>query len=90
MRYLCKLITPPGGTLLDPFMGSGSTGKAAMYEGFNFVGVEMMPEYMEIAEARIAFAKKDAYEISIGMKKPKVKKTELSQESDVDITKFFG
>jgi DNA modification methylase len=90
MRYLCRLITPPGGTILDPFTGSGSTGKAAMYEGFNFVGVELMEDHMEIAEARIAYAKKDAYEISIGMKKTKAKKTELPQESDVDITKFFG
>jgi DNA modification methylase len=89
MRYLCKLITPPGGIILDPFMGSGSTGKAAMYEGFDFVGVEMMPEYMEIAEARIAFAKKDAFEISIGTKKSKSKKSETPIESDVDITKFF-
>ena len=90
MRYLCRLITPPGGTVLDPFTGSGSTGKAAMYEGFNFVGVELMQDHIEIAEARIAFAKKDAYEISIGMKKSKVKKNEAPQESDVDITKFFG
>lgn len=90
MRYLCRLITPPGGTILDPFTGSGSTGKAAMYEGFNFVGVELMQDHIEIAEARIAFAKKDAYEISIGMKKQKVKKNEASQVSDVDITKFFG
>ena len=89
MRYLCKLITPPGGTILDPFMGSGSTGKAAMYEGFDFFGVEMMPEYMEIAEARIAFAKKDAFEISIGTKKSKSKKPEAQTGSDVDITKFF-
>ena len=90
MRYLCRLITPPGGTILDPFTGSGSTGKAAMYEGFNFVGVELMQDHIEIAEARIAFAKKDAYEISIGHKKPKAKKNEVPQESDVDITKFFG
>lgn len=53
MRYLCKLITPPNGTILDPFMGSGSTGKAAMLEGFNFVGIEREQEYVEIAEARI-------------------------------------
>jgi DNA modification methylase len=89
MQYLCRLITPPGGTILDPFMGSGSTGKAAMYEGFNFVGVELMQDHMEIAEARIRFAQKDAHEISIGMKKPKSKKNEAPTESDVDITKFF-
>ena len=53
MRYLCRLVTPPGGTVLDPFMGSGSTGKAAMLEGFNFIGIEREAEYLEIARARI-------------------------------------
>jgi site-specific DNA-methyltransferase (adenine-specific) len=53
MRYLCRLVTPPGGTVLDPFMGSGSTGKAAMLEGFDFIGIEREPEYMAIATARI-------------------------------------
>lgn len=56
MCYLCKLITPPGGTILDPFLGSGSTGKAAMYEGFKFVGIELTEEYLPIAKARIEFA----------------------------------
>ena len=59
MRYLCRLVTPPGGTVLDPFMGSGSTGKAAIYEGFNFVGIEMTDEYIPIAKARIEFAVQD-------------------------------
>ena len=53
MRYLCKLVTPPGGTVLDPFMGSGSTGLAALSEGFRFIGIEREPEYFEIAEKRI-------------------------------------
>ena len=53
MRYLCRLVTPPGGVVLDPFMGSGSTGKAAVKEGFSFIGVEMNEEYVEIANARI-------------------------------------
>ena len=53
MRYLCRLVTPPGGLILDPFMGSGSTGKAAMLEGFRFVGIDLNPEYIEIARARI-------------------------------------
>lgn len=53
MRYLCKLVTPPGGTVLDPFMGSGSTGLAAKSEGFQFIGIEKEPEYFEIAKARI-------------------------------------
>jgi DNA modification methylase len=57
MRYLCRLVTPPGGTVLDPFMGSGSTGKAAMLEGFDFIGIERDPEYVKIAEARIGAAK---------------------------------
>jgi site-specific DNA-methyltransferase (adenine-specific) len=56
MAYLCRLVTPPGGVVLDPFMGSGSTGKAAMREGFRFIGCELSPEYMEIANARIAHA----------------------------------
>ncbi|QIN63128.1 DNA methylase [Caballeronia sp. SBC1] len=56
MRYLCRLVTPPGGTVLDPFMGSGSTGKAAMAEGFKFVGIDLMAEYVEIARRRIAGA----------------------------------
>jgi site-specific DNA-methyltransferase (adenine-specific) len=55
MGYLCRLVTPPGGIVLDPFMGSGSTGKAAVREGFRFIGCEMSPEYMAIADARIAF-----------------------------------
>jgi site-specific DNA-methyltransferase (adenine-specific) len=53
MRYLCRLITPPGGIVLDPFTGSGSTGKAAMAEGFRFIGIEREAEYIEIARARI-------------------------------------
>ncbi len=53
MRYLVRLVTPPGGTVLDPFTGSGSTGVAALKEGFKFVGVEREPEYQAIARARI-------------------------------------
>jgi site-specific DNA-methyltransferase (adenine-specific) len=58
MRYLCRLVTPPNGTILDPFTGSGSTGKAAMLEGFQFIGIEREAEYVEIAKARIEAAKK--------------------------------
>lgn len=53
MRYLCRLVTPPGGVVLDPFTGSGSTGKAAVLEGFQFVGIEREAEYLKIARARI-------------------------------------
>ena len=59
MRYLVRLVTPPNGTVLDPFTGSGSTGKAAVLEGFNFVGVEQSAEYAEIAQARIRHAKEN-------------------------------
>jgi site-specific DNA-methyltransferase (adenine-specific) len=53
MQWLCRLITPPGGTVLDPFTGSGTTGMAACREGFDFIGIEREPEYVEIARARI-------------------------------------
>ena len=56
MQYLVRLVTPPNGTVLDPFMGSGSTGKACAYEGFDFIGIEQSAEYIEIAQARIDFA----------------------------------
>lgn len=56
MQYLVRLVTPPGGVVLDPFMGSGSTGKACAYEGFNFIGIDQSAEYVEIARARIDFA----------------------------------
>ena len=53
MSYLCRLITPPNGVVLDPYMGSGSTGKAAIREGFSFVGIELDPDYYNIAKARV-------------------------------------
>ena len=56
MRYLCRLVTPPGGLVLDPFTGSGSTGKGAVLEGFRFIGIELSPEYAAIARARIRHA----------------------------------
>ena len=74
MRYLCRLVTPPGGIALDPFMGSGSTGKAAMLEKFRFIGVEREPAYFDIACRRIEDAQRvqdmfahevrDAYEMT--------------------------
>jgi DNA modification methylase len=60
MRYLCRLITPPNGTVLDPFMGSGSTGCAAALEGFDFVGIEREAEYFEIAQRRIEHWRNEA------------------------------
>lgn len=61
MRWLVRLVTPPGGKVLDPFMGSGSTGKGCMLEGFRFVGMDLTPEYEPIARARILWALKEKY-----------------------------
>jgi site-specific DNA-methyltransferase (adenine-specific) len=60
MRYLCRLVTPPGGTVLDPFLGSGSTGVAAMQEGFRFIGIERDDGYFRIAQERIQKAACDS------------------------------
>jgi DNA modification methylase len=59
MRYICRLVTPPGGTVLDPFTGSGSTGKAAVAEGFNFTGIELNADYFAIATERVRKAVED-------------------------------
>ena len=59
MQYLVRLVTPKGGVVLDPFMGSGSTGKACKLEGFDFIGIELDPEYCKIAEARIDAVEKE-------------------------------
>ena len=59
MRYLCRLVTPPNGLVLDPFMGSGSTLIAAEQEGFRAIGIELSPEYCAIAEKRLSAAQSD-------------------------------
>ena len=56
MEYLVKLVTPPNGTVLDPFTGSGSTGKAAILNGFDFIGIEMTEDYLPIIKARLEHA----------------------------------
>jgi len=53
MRWLVRLVTPPGGLVVDPFMGSGSTGCAAVLEGFDFAGFDLDPEHVRVAQARI-------------------------------------
>lgn len=63
MRYLCRLVTPPGGLIIDPWAGSGSTGKAAVMEGFRFIGIESEESYCRIAEARIRAAIGDQAEL---------------------------
>lgn len=62
MRYLVKLVTPPNGVVLDPFTGSGSTGKAAILEGFDFIGIELTEEYLPIIQGRLKHAEKVANE----------------------------
>jgi len=69
MLYLIRLVTPKGGTTLDPFMGSGSTGKAAVRGGFDFVGIEREEEYMEIATARIQYEIDNPYKEETGESK---------------------
>ena len=56
MEYLVKLVTPPGGVVLDPFTGSGSTGKAAILQGFDFIGIELTQEYLPIIQGRLKYA----------------------------------
>lgn len=60
MQYLITLVTPPGGTILDPFTGSGSTGKAAILSGFNFIGIELTDEYLPIIQGRLEHAEHQA------------------------------
>ena len=64
MEYLIKLVTPEGGTVLDPFTGSGSTGKAALLNGFKFIGCELTEDYLPIIEGRLSWASanKDKYQ----------------------------
>lgn len=66
MRYLCRLVTPPNGIVLDPYSGSGSTGKAAVLEGFKFLGFEREIEYVRIANARIKFSEIEFYKSQLG------------------------
>ena len=86
MAYLVRLVTPKNGIVLDPFMGSGSTGKAIMFENrerkanYKFIGIEKDKKYYEIAEARIKFAKTLEYEMydeKTGEKLPTIKKINL-------------
>lgn len=67
MSYLIRLVTPPNGICLDPFMGSGSTGVAALSEGFRFIGIEKEQEYITIAEARIAHIASNSSSLTSGI-----------------------
>ena len=87
MRHLIRLVTPPGGTTLDPFTGSGTTGKAAMLEGMSFIGIELSPEYFEIASKRILHARdnKSCYDDA-----GRVVNEKQSAPSSVSIEEVFG
>lgn len=67
MRYLVKLVTPAGGTVLDPFTGSGSTGKAAILEGFEFIGIELTEDYIPIIEGRLKHAEETVNQTEEGL-----------------------
>jgi site-specific DNA-methyltransferase (adenine-specific) len=82
LSYLVKLITPVGGTVLDPFMGSGSGGIGTLLEGFNFIGMEQDPDYFEIATARIK--KYESYR-EILTKPKKTKREKVIVEKDLEI-----
>lgn len=84
MLYLIRLVTPKGGVTLDPFMGSGSTGKAAIRGGFNFIGIEREEEYFQIAESRINYENINPY------KEENDKKVEVKPEVVEKVNKFFG
>ena len=64
MRWLCRLITPKGGTVLDPFSGSGSTLAAATLEGFDSIGCELTAEYVPIIEGRIKWAREEYFNLN--------------------------
>jgi DNA modification methylase len=86
MLYLIRLVTPKGGVTLDPFMGSGSSGKAAVRGGFDFIGIEREDEYFKIAEARIEYEKKKP----IIVETPTGKKVEVKKEVEEKVNQFFG
>ena len=84
MQYLCRLITPPDGIVLDPFMGSGSTGKACMLEGFRFIGIDMEEEYVAIARARIVHALKPEVQEYYKKKQSKGRKVKEAANEEVN------
>jgi site-specific DNA-methyltransferase (adenine-specific) len=90
MQYLVRLVSPDGATILDCFNGSGSTGKAVMYEnkernkGYKYIGIELTEEYLPIAKARIEFA--DGYKEEI---KPEVKE-ETRDDKELTIFDLIG
>jgi DNA modification methylase len=85
MLYLIRLVTPKGGVTLDPFMGSGSSGKAAVRGGFDFIGIEREEEYYQIAEARIEYERNKP----IIVETPTGKKVEVKKKVEEKVNQFF-
>jgi site-specific DNA-methyltransferase (adenine-specific) len=85
MMYLIKLITPIGGTVLDPFNGSGSTGKAAILQQYNYIGIDLSPEYINISKARIDAAIKDKDKD----KQSKDKEADIKDKEEAEDTMFL-
>jgi site-specific DNA-methyltransferase (adenine-specific) len=79
-------VTPKGGIVLDPFMGSGSTGKAAVREGMEFIGIERENEYFEIAKSRIEYETNKP----IIVETPAGKKVEVEKKVEEKVNQFFG
>ena len=90
MRYLVRLVTPHGGTVLDPFMGSGSTGKAAMLEGFRFIGIDLSDEYVAISEARIKYAYEHPENYEKEPKAKQKKKAKSNPKKDESAELWWG
>lgn len=91
MQYLVRLVTPKGGVVLDPFNGSGSTGKAAMYENvdreadYKYIGIELTEEYLPIAEARIAYPIRELIKEADLEPQPT---EEMQQDNDMQVSIF--
>jgi DNA modification methylase len=91
MRYLVRLVTPKNGICLDPYLGSGTTAIACEMEKFSWIGIELMPEYAEIAKARIG-AVKD-YEATLDTKtiiKESIKEDKEKELGIMNIFDFIG
>ena len=86
MRWLVRLITPPGGLVLDPFTGSGTTGMACALEGFRFVGAELDEHHADIARARIRYAEQRRGRPLIAPKAEPVSDAQLGMFTDPKVT----
>jgi site-specific DNA-methyltransferase (adenine-specific) len=89
MRYLCKLITPKNGVILDPFMGSGTTGMSAILENFNFIGIEKEKEYFELSNQRIKYVKDNKEKFDFYEEKKEKNVIKKIKEKDLNVVDFI-